>query len=129
MLGFSLFSGIVFKGVLAAILAAAAIGAIVYLAVKITANFFRKYKQKKSSEIVMGKIPSLIKNIPDKEKRTFTPDQLEALEKMEDETIVAEYDENTDELVQANWANHDLKWDSGIDRALRQNDGIILVKD
>jgi hypothetical protein len=77
----------------------------------------------------MAKMGSLIKSIPDKEKRTLTFDDLEALEKMESETIVAEYDENTDELVHADFANHEKKWDSGIDSALRQNGDIILIKD
>lgn len=124
-LGFFL-GGLLFKTVLAATLVSMAIVGLAYFAVKITVNVLRKYKQKKASKLVMANMRSLIKNIPDKEKRTFSFDELE---KVSDETIVAEYDEEKDELIQANFANKKEKWDDTIDTALNNNDGIILIKD
>ncbi len=124
-LGF-LLGGLLFKTVLAATLVSMAIVGLAYFAVKITVNVLRKYKQKKASKLVMANMGSLIKNIPNKEDRTFSFDDLD---KVSDETIVAEYDEEKDEIIQANFANKKEKWDDTIDTALNSNDGIILIKD
>jgi hypothetical protein len=96
-----------------------------YLTQKITPSFLKGYKKKKSSIIVLlnSSFSSIFNNI-NKEERTYTTDQL-----MKDETVMAEYDENTDEVVQANFASRTEKWSYSIDKALRQNDGLIFVKD
>ncbi len=127
-LGFFL-GGFLFKTVLAATLVSMAIAGLAYFAVKITVNVLRKYKQKKASKLVMANMGSLIKSIPNQKERTFSFDELEELEKVSDETIVAEYDEEKDEIIQANFANKKEKWDDNIDTALNSNDGIILIKD
>ena len=43
---------------------ALAIGAVVYLAVKLTVSFLKKYKQKKNSKIMAAQVKDLIKNAP-----------------------------------------------------------------
>ncbi|MBQ5989215.1 MAG: hypothetical protein IJL67_06945 [Oscillospiraceae bacterium] len=125
MFGLGIIGTVVFKAVLSAILAAAVIGAITYFTVKITVNVLKKYKQKKASKLVMANVGSMIKYIPDKDKRTYSFDDLEKIGK---ETVVAEYDEEKDELVQAQFANQYEKWDENIDAALKQNDGIIMIE-
>lgn len=84
-----LFGGALLKTVIAGALIAIAVAGLAYLAVKVTVSFLRKYKQKKQSQLVMANMGSLIKAIPDKEKRTYSFDDLENIK---DETIVAEYD-------------------------------------
>lgn len=126
MFGFGLIEIMLFKSILAAILAAAAVCAIAYFAVKLTINVLKKYKKKKASKLVMANMGSLIKNIPDKDKRTYS---FYDLEKLENETVVAEYDEEKDEMIQCNFADHTEKWDDTLDSALKKNDGIILIKD
>lgn len=120
-----LFGAFLLKPVIAGTLIAIAIAGLAYLAVKVTVSFLRKYKQKKQSKLVMANMGSLIKNIPDKEKRTYSFDDLENIK---DETIVAEYDEESDELVHANFAG-EQGWDENINTALERNDGVILIEE
>ncbi len=64
------------------------------------------------------------KNIPDKDKKTFS---LDGLENSEKETVVAEYDENTDEVVQANLIVSKGMEDR-LNNALETNDGILIIQ-
>lgn len=120
-----LFGGALLKTVIAGALIAIAVAGLAYLAVKVTVSFLRKYKQKKQSQLVMANMGSLIKAIPDKEKRTYSFDDLENIK---DETIVAEYDEESDKIIQANFAG-EQGWDENINTALKRNDGVILIKE
>ena len=67
---------------------ALAIGAVVYLAVKLTVSFLKKYKQKKNSKIMAAQVKDLIKNAS-----TMQLDDLD-----DDDVVIAEYDEDEDEL-------------------------------
>jgi hypothetical protein len=93
-----------------------------YLTQKITPFFLEKYKKKDKSCIFIAKLGSILKYV-DKDKCTVSINKLK-----EDDAIVAEYDENTDEVVQANFASRTEKWSYSIDKALRQNDDLIIVK-
>ena len=59
---------------------ALAIGAVVYLAVKLTVSFLKKYKQKKNSKIMAAQVKDLIKNAP-----TMSLDDLD-----DDDVVLAE---------------------------------------
>lgn len=74
----------------------------------------KKSKKKSGYDALSTTIGSSIKDVPNKKERTYTPDQFEKTE---------------DEVVQANFASRTEKWSYSIDKALRQNDGLIFVKD
>ena len=99
-------------------------GLIVYLAAKLTIKFLKTYRKKKQSKIFIADMRSLIKNIPDKEKRTYSFDDLE---KMEDETVIAEYDEDADEIVKADFVGEKGMEDK-LEDALEINDGVLIIQ-
>ena len=90
---------------------ALAIGAVVYLAVKLTISFLKKYKQKKNS-----KVKDLIKNAP-----TMSLDDLD-----DDDVVLAEYDEDEDELVQDISISRDN--DEKVSSILKNNGGIVVFE-
>lgn len=106
-------------------LIALAIAGLAYILVKVTISFIKKFKKKKSSQIVMANMKDMIKNIPYKEKRTYS---FEELEKIEDEVVMAEYDEYSDKLVQAEFVG-DEGMDNKLENALKCNGGIIVIED
>lgn len=99
------------------ILAALELGTIVYLAVKLTISLLKKYKLKKNSKVVAGAIKDIIKNAP-----TMSLDDLPD----EDDIIIAEYDEEKDELVQDISVSKDT--DERV-RSLIENNGGVVVFD
>ena len=107
-----------------ALIGLAIAGLIAYLAVKLTVKFLKTYRKKKQSKIVLANMGSLIQNIPDKEKRTFSLDDLEELE---DETVVVEYDEDADEVVQADFVGS-KGIDDKLEDALEINDGVLIIQ-
>lgn len=74
-------------GVIAAALAA---GAVVFFGVKLTISLIKKYKKKKNSKVLAATVKDLIKKAP-----SMKIDDLD-----DDDIILAEYDEEKDELVQ-----------------------------
>ncbi|MGN0606601.1 MAG: hypothetical protein ACI4JM_08775 [Oscillospiraceae bacterium] len=110
--------------IIASVLIGLAIAGLAYLAYRVTVSLLKKYKKKKQSKIVMANMGDLIKNIPDKEKRTMSFDDLENIE---DETIIAEYDEDADEVVQADFVNQEKGMDRNIEIALSRNDGMFII--
>ena len=67
-------------GIIAAAVGAIALGAFVYLMVKLTISFLKKYKKKKTSKIMAAQVKDLVKNAP-----TVSLDDLD-----EDDVILAE---------------------------------------
>lgn len=101
-----------------------AIAGLIALAVKLTIKFLKSYRKKKQSKMLLANMGSLIQNIPNKDKRTFSLDELENLE---EETIIAEYDESTDEVVQANFIGS-KGMDDKLENALEINDGVLIIQ-
>ncbi len=99
------------------ILAALALGALIYLAVKLTVSFLKKYRTKKNSKILAGYVKDIIKNAP-----TMNLDDLPD----EDDVIIAEYDEESDELVQDLSVSSDI--DEKVNSLLRKNGGIVVFE-
>lgn len=100
-------------GVIAAALAA---GAVVFFGVKLTISLIKKYKKKKSSKVLAATVKDLIKKAP-----SMKIDDLD-----DDDIILAEYDEDKDELVQ------DVKVadqaDSQVRNILETNNGIVVFE-
>ena len=97
------------------VLAALLIGAFVYLAIRLTVSFLKKFRTRKKSKIMAGTVKDIIKNAP-----TMSLDDLPD----EDDVIIAEYDEEEDELVQ------DISVCSDVDKSVRgiiNNNGGIVV--
>ena len=95
---------------------ALAIGAVVYLAVKLTVSFLKKYKQKKNSKIMAAQVKDLIKNAP-----TMSLDDLD-----DDDVVLAEYDEDEDELVQDISISRDT--DEKVSGIIKNNGGIVVFQ-
>ena len=101
-------------GIIAAAVGAIALGAFVYLMVKLTISFLKKYKKKKTSKIMAAQVKDLVKNAP-----TVSLDDLD-----EDDVILAEYDEDADELVQDISVSQDT--DERVTDILEHNGGIVV---
>ncbi len=99
------------------ILAALAIGALIYLAVKLTISFLKKYRTKKNSKIFAGYVKDIIKEAP-----TMSLDDLPD----EDDVIIAEYDEEEDELVQEMSVSKNV--DEKVRSMLNNNGGIVIFE-
>lgn len=99
-----------------AIVGALAIGAVVYLAYKLTVSFLKKYRKKKNSKVLAANVKDLIKNAP---KMKFG--DLE-----DDDVILAEYDEEDDELVQDISVAKDT--DESVKKILNNNEGIVVFE-
>ena len=95
---------------------ALAIGAVVYLAVTLTISFLKKYKQKKNSKVLAAHVKDLIKNAP-----TMSLDDLD-----DDDIVLAEYDEDEDELVQD--ISISRKNDEKVCSILKNNGGIVVFE-
>ena len=95
---------------------ALAIGAVVYLAVKLTVSFLKIYKQKKNSKIMAAQVKDLIKNAP-----TMSLDDLD-----DDDVVLAEYDEDKDELVQDISISRDT--DEKVSGIIKNNGGIVVFE-
>ena len=99
------------------ILAALAIGAWIYLAVKLTISFLKKYRTKKNSKILAVYVKDIIKKAP-----TISLDDLPD----EDDVIIAEYDEEEDELVQEMSVSKNV--DEKVRSTLNNNGGIVIFE-
>lgn len=99
---------------LALIAGALAVGAVVYLTVKLTVSFLNKYKKRKTSRVMAAQVKDLVKNAP-----TMSLDELE-----DDDVIIAEYDEDEDELVQDISISKDT--DDRVTNILKNNGGIVV---
>ena len=95
---------------------ALAIGAVVYLTVKLTVSFLKKYKQKKNSKVLAAQVKDLIKNAP-----TMSLDDLD-----DDDVVLAEYDEDEDELVQDISISRDT--DEKVSGIIKNNGGIVVYE-
>lgn len=100
--------------ILGLVAAALAVGAIVFLAVKLTVSFLKKYKLKKSSKVLAAMVKDLIKQAP-----SMKLDDLDS-----NDVILAEYDEDEDELVQNISVARDV--DGRIGSILDKNNGIVV---
>jgi len=108
-----------------AILIGLAIAGLVYLAYKITTAALRKYRKRKQTQIVLADLGDMIRQMPDKEKRKYSFDDLDQLS---DEQVIAEYDEENDEVVQAQFVGNQ-GMDSKIENLLSNNDGFVIIED
>ena len=110
---------------LASALLVVAVAGLAYLAYRLTVKVLRSYRRKKQTKLVMANLGALIKKVPNREKRTLSFDDLE---EMEDETIVAEYDEDSGEVIHANFVG-DKGMDNNIENALNRNHGVMFIED
>lgn len=102
-----------------------AVAGLAYLAYRLTVKVLRSYRRKKQTKLVMANMGALIKKVPNREKRTLSFDDLK---EMEDETIVAEYDEDSGEVIHANFVG-DKGMDNNIENALNRNHGVMFIED
>ena len=98
------------------ILAALALGSIIYLTVKLTISFLKKYRTKKNTKIFAGTVKDIIKKAP-----TMSLDDLP-----DDDIVLAEYDEEKDELVQDINLSSDV--DDNVRNILKSNGGIVIFE-
>lgn len=99
------------------ILAALAVGALIYLAVRLTISYLKKYRKKKNSKILAGCVKDIVKNAPHMNLDDLPDD---------DDIIIAEYDEEEDELVQDLTISKDN--DEKVKETLRKNGGIVVFE-
>lgn len=100
--------------IIGAVVTALIVGAIVYLGAKLTISFLKQYRKKKNSKVLAAQVKDLIKNAP-----TMPLDDLE-----DDDVILAEYDEDEDELVQDISVANDV--DDRVSNILNDNEGIVV---
>ena len=93
-----------------------ALGAVIYLAYKLTVSFLKTYKKKKTSKIMAAQVKDLIKNAP-----TMSLDDLE-----DDDIVLAEYDPEDDELVQDISVAKDV--DDKVSNIVGGNGGIVVFE-
>lgn len=93
---------------------ALAIGAVIYITVKLTISFLKSYKKKKTSKIMAAQVKDLIKSAPSM--------KLEDLDG--DDMVLAEYDSVEDELVQDISVATDI--DSRVSNIVDGNGGIVV---
>ena len=99
------------------IIAALSVGALIYLTVKLSISFLKKYRQKKGTKILAAKVKDIIKNAPTK-KLDDLPD--------EEDVIIAEYDDEEDKLVQDITVARDI--DIRVEEILESNGGIVVFE-
>lgn len=90
-------------------------GAVIYLG-KLTIKTLKSFRQRATSKILAGKAKDLLKEAP-----TIKLDDLK-----EDDVIMAEYDEEADELVQDITISKDV--DDRVNNILDDNDGIVIFE-
>ena len=95
---------------------ALAVGTVIYLTVKLTISFLKKYKRKKNSKVMAAQVKDLIRNAP-----TMSLDDLD-----DDDVVLAEYDEDEDELVQDISISRDN--DEKVSSILKNNGGIVVFE-
>lgn len=110
--------------ILGAILGAIALGAMVYIAVKVTISFIKNYRKRKNSKIVAVDMKRLIKE--QAKNPSVGRISFDDLEDMEDDIVLAEYDEEDDDIVQINNADD---YDDKVDTLLRRNRGVVIIED
>lgn len=108
-----------------AILIGLAIAGFTYLTYKLTIAALRKYRKRKHTQIILADFSDMIRQMPDKEKRKYSFDELDQLS---DEKVIAEYDEESDEVVQAQFISSQ-GMDSNIENLLSNNDGFVIIED
>lgn len=108
-----------------AILIGLAVAGLAYLAYKLTTAALRKYRKRKETQIILGDIGDMIRQMPNKEKRKYSFDDLDRLS---DKQVIAEYDEETGEVVQAQYVGSN-GMDSTIQNLLSDNDGFVIIED
>lgn len=102
-------------GIVSLVIAAIVAGTLLYFAGKLTITALKKYKSKKNSKILAGFVKDIIKDAP-----TMHMDDLPD----DEDIIIAEYDEEEDELVQDIQISEDN--DDKISSILKQNGGIVV---
>lgn len=98
--------------------AALAVGAVVYLTVKLTVSLLKTYRKRKTSKILAAHVKDLVKSAP-----TFNLDDLD-----DDDIILAEYDMDKDELAQNVQVAHAKDVDQKVDSLLNENGGIVVFE-
>lgn len=91
-------------------------GAVVYLTEKLTVLFLKKYKKKKETKVMAAFAHDLIKDAP-----TMSLDDLE-----DEDVVLAEYDEDEDELVQDISISKDNE--ERISDIIKNNGGIVVFE-
>ena len=108
--------------ILALIGGALAIGAVVYLAVKLTISVIKNFRKRKNSKIVATDMKQIMKAVAkDPSVGHVSFDDLD-----DDDTVVAEYDEENDEIVQTQVATEK---DDKVDSLLKRNNGVVIIED
>jgi len=102
-------AGIVFAAILA--------GSVIYILAKITINYLKKYRKKKNSKILAAQVKDMIKRAP-----TLSLDDLPDID--EDDVLLAEYNDEEDELVQDITVAKDI--DEKVIGILNSNEGIVV---
>ena len=65
---------------LASALLVVAVAGLAYLAYRLTVKILRSYRRKKQTKLIMANMGALIKEVPNREKRTLSFDDLEEME-------------------------------------------------
>jgi len=108
-----------------AILIGLAIAGLTYLTYKLTIAALRMYRKRKNTQIILADFRDMIRQMPDKEKRKYS---FEELNQISDKKFIAEFDEENDEFVQAQFISSQ-GMDSNIENLLSNNDGFVIIED
>lgn len=96
--------------------AALTMGAVVFLAIKLTTAVLKTYKKKTKSKLLAAHVKDLIKQAP-----TMSLNDLDG-----DDIVLAEYDSEKDELVQDITIARDI--DSKVSNIIGNNGGIVVFE-
>lgn len=100
--------------IISSVVIAFALGAVIYLACKLTVSVLKSYRKKNTSKIMAAQVKDLIKSAP-----SMSLDDLD-----DDDVVLAEYDPEEDELVQDITVAKDV--DSRVSDIVEDNGGIVV---
>ncbi len=99
-------------------------GAIIYMAVRLTIDVIKRFRKRRNSKVVLADMKDIMKEAA--KNPNVSHASFEDLDKIEGQTVIAEYDESTDEIVQCEIAKEQ---DSKVDSFIRSNNGIVILED
>ena len=109
---------------LLALLGVLVTGAIIYMAVKLTINIIKNFRKRRNTKVVMADMKEIMREAA--KNPNVSRAKFDDLDKIDGQTVVAEYDEYNDEVVQCEIAREQ---DDKIDGFLRSNNGLVVLED
>ena len=106
------------------LLGALAVGALIYLGVRLTASIIRNFRIRKNTKLLVADMQEFVMNMPDKEKHSIS---FEDLENYKEKEFITEFDPFTNEIVQTKICDKGM--DSHVRSLVNNHGGYIIIGD